>query len=418
MTTTPLPFHIDGNLGNDAGAGSDGVLHGQIAASNPSAVLLKAAALGALCYTRDGGVYTNETAALADATGDDVEALPATPAVDDAIYYGLADQKFDEVQVNITTQGAGTWTIALEYWNGSAYVPLTGVTDGTTGLTAATGWVSITFTRPTDWDIDTVDGVSGYYVRQRVSAYTSVTTAPQLGQGRVVVTGGGWVDETTDFTDAGAGDVMALPTVPGVGDGLYIVSSERFCKIKVTTSQARTGTATIVPKYWNGSAWTPLATYADDSAGYSATAGTHFIHFVPPSDWVANTAANGPNGVAGFCVVMELTVLTDVTQQPLITQGWIYSLKTSAEGTDAPKSASVVKWSLQAGTASAENANSVILLVNCTRGTAIPMTWAKADAFVEGTASFAVTKGDELAVVQVIEDGTTEFADATITVQL
>jgi len=54
----------------------------------------------------------------------------------------------------------------------------------------------------------------------------------------------------------------------------------------------------------------------------------------------------------------------------------------------------------------------------CAKGTAVPIVWTKADPLVEGTAALGITQADELALVQITEDGTTEFADTNITVQL
>ncbi|HEY5141218.1 MAG TPA: right-handed parallel beta-helix repeat-containing protein, partial [Methylococcales bacterium] len=77
-----------------------------------------------------------------------------------------------------STQGAGTWTITWEYWNGSAWTALSSVTDNTTGFTAVAGTYDITYTFPTDWAKTTVNSTTKYFVRARVSAYTSITTRP------------------------------------------------------------------------------------------------------------------------------------------------------------------------------------------------------------------------------------------------
>ena len=412
-----LTFSVPGNLGIDAGPASDGVLIGQVAPADPTKVLLKSQVAAALAYTDDGGLYVDETTPFGEATADDVEVLPATPAVDDAFYVGEATNKFAQIEINETTQGAGTWTIVWEYWNGTAWTALAGVTDGTTGFTAATGWVSVTFTEPTDWETCLVDGVNAYWVRARVSAYTSVTTAPQVGQGYVVNSAAStWTDDTTDFTDAGAGDVDLLPAYPLVGDGIYIGYTEKFFKLKVTTSQARTGTATLALKYWNGTAWATVTTVTDVSVGWSATAGTLFVHFTPPADWVANTAANGPNGEAGFFVAMELTAKTSVTQQPLATQGWVYPVSTGATGIPATTAGSSIVVTMMAQTASGSAANSTFLVVNCSTGVTAEVVWTKADALVKSTVAFAVARGNEIAIVQTTEDGTTEFADANFEV--
>jgi len=414
-----ITFNHNGNLGNIAGLGGDGVLVGQIALANPSAVYMQTTKDSGLCVTDDGGLYVDESATWAEATGDDVEVLPATPAAEDAAYFGHATATFAKISANITTAAVDlVATIAWEYWNGTAWTALTGLTDGTTGWTATTGFKDVTFTEPTDWAKCTVDGINAYWIRSRVSAFTSITTAPQVGQGYITPTGGVYVDDTTDFTDAGADDVDGLPIVPTVGDGLVIGYGEKFCKIKVTTGQARTGTATLALKYWDGSAWTAVTTVDDDSVGYSATAGTHWIHFTPPSDWVPTTAANGPGGTVGYFVKMELTALTSVTQQPLITQGWVCPLKTGAEGVPVKEKGTITRVDMQAGTLSGSTADSKFILVNTTTQTVAEFTWTKADAKDSAVVSLAFNINEELMIVQIIEDGTTEFADATFIVSM
>jgi len=411
-----LAAHVAGNLGTNAGAGSDGVLLGSITPADPTKALLRSKAKAPLCYLDDGGTYTLRDTEIQEDTGDDVDALPATPAVDDATYFGHASNTFAEVDLNLTTQGAGTWTVTWEYWNGTAWTALSGVNDGTTGFTATTGWKQVTFTLPEDWATCTVDGVLAYWVRARVSAYTSVTTQPLLGQGWVVVSDANatWTDDLTDFTDAGAGDVALLPSYPVQGDAFFIGYGEKFCKLKITTSQERTGTATLTWKYWNGSAWSTL-TVNDDSVGFSATAGTLLVHFEPPADWTANDGDDGPNGQSGFFICCEITALTSVTQQPLATQGWVLPLVTGASGIRVPESTTLTAASMSALTESGSTADSEFLVLNTTSGVHDKITWTKGESSdVDDTLSLAISAGDQIALVQIQEDGSTEFANANV----
>jgi len=412
-----MDYFIGGNLGNIAGPESDGVLIGQMTATDPTKVLLKAKAERGLCISDDGGLYVNETTPWSEATADDVEIIPATPVAEDACYFGHATAKHTTISMDITTAAVAlVATIVWEYWDGSAWVAVTGLTDNTTGLTAATGVRTVVSDANADWEKCLVDGVNAFWKRVRVSAFTSITTAPQVGSGHVVLDVAAWTDDLTDFTDAGTDDVVALSVVPTVGDGLYVGYTEKFCKLKIVVGQARTGTATLALKYWDGTAFTaiPAADIDDDSIGWSATAGTHYIHFVPPTDWVTTTAANGPNGQVGFFVVMELTVLTDVTQQPLLTQGWVLPLKTGTDGMPVPVGGSVTKINMNATTKSATNNDSTFLLVDVTKGTSEKFVWDKGDPTDQVTVALSVNVNDKLAVVQITEDGTTEFANATI----
>ena len=129
----------------------------------------------------DGGVFTNETTPAKNATADDMTLLPVTPVVNDAYYFGR-DHKFDSIRLDISTAGAGTWTILWEYWDGDSWEALTVVKDETNGFTTGGTGLYARWGIPGAWATTTVNAQGPfYYVRARVSAFTSVTTQP-LGQ--------------------------------------------------------------------------------------------------------------------------------------------------------------------------------------------------------------------------------------------
>ena len=125
----------------------------------------------------DGGVQTDEAAEANSAAANDMTLLPAVPVVNDAYYFG-ANGPFNQLTVNIGTQGDGTWTIVWEYYNGSAWVALAGVTDGTLAFEAAVGNRDVDFTRPADWARVAVNGVTAFWIRARVSVFNAVVTQP------------------------------------------------------------------------------------------------------------------------------------------------------------------------------------------------------------------------------------------------
>lgn len=125
----------------------------------------------------DGGSQTNETTAANNGTANDMTLLPAVPAVNDAYYFGGAN-KFAKLVINIGTAGAGTWTIAWEYYNGS-WTAIT-VTDGTSAFKpSSTGNKNVTWTMPSDWALTTVASISAFWIRARVATYSAVTTQPK-----------------------------------------------------------------------------------------------------------------------------------------------------------------------------------------------------------------------------------------------
>ena len=90
--------------------------------------------------------------------------------------------------------------------------------------------------------------------------------------------------------------------------------------------------------------------------------------------------------------------------------------KTGADGMPVPFTGVISTVDMNAGTKSATNADSKFLLINTTKGSSSPFTWSKGDQTDQATVNLSVTRNDRLAINQVIEDGTTEFADATFSV--
>ena len=88
---------------------------------------------------------------------------------------------WDYLTLNIGTQGAGVWTITWEYYDvDTTWHALAGVTDNTVGFTAAVGNKTVLFTRPAGWALTNVNAAGNmYWIRARVSAYTSVVTQPK-----------------------------------------------------------------------------------------------------------------------------------------------------------------------------------------------------------------------------------------------
>jgi len=121
----------------------------------------------------DSGVQTDETAAANSVAVNDMALLPDPVLLtdNDAYYFGGAFP-FSDLRINIGqagVKGLGAWTLNWEYWNGTAWAALAGVTDGTTEFTAAAGVHAVTFTVPNDWAVSTVI-IAAYWIRARASA--------------------------------------------------------------------------------------------------------------------------------------------------------------------------------------------------------------------------------------------------------
>lgn len=104
--------------------------------------------------------------------------MPATEALNDATYYGH-DERFYELNLNLAVAKGGTWTGTWEYYNGSTWASLTDVTDGTSNY-ATTGAQTVSYSIPDDWAKTTIDSDSRYWIRFRISSFTSSGTTPTM----------------------------------------------------------------------------------------------------------------------------------------------------------------------------------------------------------------------------------------------
>ena len=132
----------------------------------------------------DGGpVFVDETVDANDVGSADWQIFPVTETVGDYMALGFSE-RFGEVIFDNAGGTAGTvGTAVWEYWNGSAWVALTNVVDGTTGFTiAVTDGQSLTFDIPTDWAASVINAsASLFYIRARVTG--EYTVEPVYDQG-------------------------------------------------------------------------------------------------------------------------------------------------------------------------------------------------------------------------------------------
>lgn len=128
--------------------------------------------------------FSDQTANFNDATDANYVVFPATEAVNDYAAFGFV-RPFGKLVFDNANGTAGVGgTVAWEYWNGTQWVALSGVTDGTTGFTAAVSdGQEVTWTIPTDWEAQIINDKWGFYARARITG--TYTTNPIYDQGFV-----------------------------------------------------------------------------------------------------------------------------------------------------------------------------------------------------------------------------------------
>jgi hypothetical protein len=121
------------------------------------------------------------------------------------------------MDIDVLTAGTGTYTVAWEYWSGSGWSAVTGLSDGTNNYKNS-GVNRVSFTEPGSWATTTVTNQPGttalYYIRARfVSGTVTITPVGRTAQLDVtkyrrwetdsVITSSGlsikatWIEDTT-----------------------------------------------------------------------------------------------------------------------------------------------------------------------------------------------------------------------------
>jgi hypothetical protein len=134
---------------------------------------------------KNGTGYTDETTAAQNVTANDMTIMQAAPAVNDAYYYGHP-KLFDILTLVLGTSGVWTGSLTWEYWNG-AWTAIPGFSDLTTNYTAAPGTYKMPFTQPGDWATTTVNTMTEYWIRARVSAFTGIITQAKGTQALITI---------------------------------------------------------------------------------------------------------------------------------------------------------------------------------------------------------------------------------------
>jgi len=243
--------------------------------------------------------------------------LDATPEIGDAYYFGATDY-FHRLNLNITTAGVGTWTVVWEYWSGDSWQALADVTDGSNKFTIA-GSVAVTWTNPTlEWRPILKDGSQLYYVRARISAFTSLTTLP--------VANYAWInDMVSSFYESGLKsliyydssiknytDQLAIvdKTISiNVNDVYYFGNDTKFNEIDFSLTINGVG-GTYVWEYWNGKTWDSL-TVTDGTSGFTQNGR---VKFIDTADWATTNIKDKTSVVFGpYYFVRVRTTLASST---------------------------------------------------------------------------------------------------------
>ena len=121
----------------------------------------------------DNGTQTGISLYMAS-FGRDSYAIPMV-AAEDYFYFGRY-KPFDAVYLEMKVANTVTNTLAVEYWDGSAFVTVENKLDDTNGLKRS-GFLQ--WDKPSDWEATTVNAEELYWIRFKPSVDLSLTTEIQ-----------------------------------------------------------------------------------------------------------------------------------------------------------------------------------------------------------------------------------------------
>lgn len=134
----------------------------------------------AVFWLNSGATYTDYTAEAASEGAEDIMfgADPGDPpSTGDYFAIGWDGGPFQSVTLTLTTAFDGVSGLVWRYWNGSMFVDLADVVDGSAGLTVL-GEVTISWTVPDDWVENTENGTLATHVFLFWDPWTSTVTPP------------------------------------------------------------------------------------------------------------------------------------------------------------------------------------------------------------------------------------------------
>jgi len=133
-------------------------------------------------WDNSAGTFTDYTTNFNSAATADWYMFTASPGTtEDACYFGRSAQ-FNGLAVIVSTASSVVHTWAWEYYNGSAWTTLTTLNNQIV-TNMAVGYRSLAFNPPPDWASNAINSQTQYWIRMRLTAYTSTTTRPVLSQG-------------------------------------------------------------------------------------------------------------------------------------------------------------------------------------------------------------------------------------------
>lgn len=311
-------------LSATAGQGNDGVVIGSVNQTNPTAVLMGESLVTISQVLRknivaSGATWADLTTVATDAAAGDFQpfGIASDMSLGDSFYVRtLNNEDTHNFYVQISTAGAGTWTLGIQEWNATteAWEAVIGLNDTSTGFKAGVGTYKISYTSGAEGLIR-LDDISPKYIWHKftLSSFTSATTAPVLSRiwsakDTLVYKNVTVAHTSTDFSSLPA-DIL-----PRIGDCLLTVHpGPSYGEDSVITRSSSTNYTSQWFYLATDNTYKPLQGVSDETNGYqiAPSATERKVRWTLPSDWTQKSITDNASVVhTGYIACLRITAIT------------------------------------------------------------------------------------------------------------
>jgi hypothetical protein len=247
--------------------------------------------------------------------------FPASTAVDDCLYIGSTTGPLHNIVIPVATPGVYTATMALEIYTGAAFVALTVGTEYTiyptdtlTSLFKVAGdWAFNVFGK-SGWAVTTVNGVSAWWLKLHITAFTSMGTIPATGtpipynakSNFLEIPASGLAGDMPATIDLRLAAPSGATTTPGPGNTSRIILGAKSRNLAANEFTAQLDNSTLTGwAYTYGTDSATAASYLGPSLAYTN------ITFATDSTLVARLIMTGTSKLAKWAGKYRVFILAN-----------------------------------------------------------------------------------------------------------
>lgn len=228
--------------------------------------------------------------------------------------------------------------------------------------------------------------------------------------------GAQFTNDTADLQSAAVGDGVIIPATEAVGDYFLIGTEKPPIAASIDIGTAGTDGAGEWEYLASDGVWRALPNLIDGTNDFKALAGIVKMSWALPDDWAPVEHSEVTATLGGVPVgryYLRFRVTTVYTINPVLDEMSVYVLDPNqvTNGMESPVTGVITHVHLHAGTASGNNADTVIEIDNHSKGTRaeVNLEGAHTRKRLAATKGLWVERGDVVTIRGLAEDGTAEY---------